>query len=375
MATLTPALPPPPGVTSNFEHPVTLKQKNNIAIGIAVPLTTIFFLLRVYTRIWIKRTWIVEDWLASLAYFGTISLCGTGSAVMNHYGGRHGWDITPDQAREAFYWFNVSSINYGVAIGIAKISVLCLYRRIFSPVRWSVFDLIIVFLIIILALFYTATTIVKIWECVPRDKIFDSTLPGSCVNISTLLNVSGLFNTITDFIMLLLPLKTVWSMKMSVRKKTVVVLVFTLGLSAPVFSLVGCVVRLRGSNNPDKTWAQPEIVQWGLAELTTGVLCVSFPELGPLWMKRTRRGPTTSIINGKYLRDSSSRRKTRDGLPMATSIKLGTFRAESYIALEEGSSYTIEGAPQNSGNGHWREQAGQGVVVTKDIVIESASRP
>ena len=95
-----------------------------------------------------------------------------------------------------------------------------------------------------------------------------------------LLNASGLFNTITDLIIVLLPVKAVWNMKMEKKRKITVVLVFTFGLwyvfrlrcdcastysceSAPAFSLVGFVVRLRGSNNPDKTWVQPDIVMWG----------------------------------------------------------------------------------------------------------------
>ena len=34
-------------------------------------------------------------------------------------------------------------------------------------------------------------------------------------------------------------------------------------ISAPAFSLMGFVVRIRGTNNPDKTWVQPDIVMWG----------------------------------------------------------------------------------------------------------------
>lgn len=60
-ATPTPALRPPPGVTSNFDHPESLAHQNIIAICIAIPLATIFFSLRTYTRIWIKKTWIFED--------------------------------------------------------------------------------------------------------------------------------------------------------------------------------------------------------------------------------------------------------------------------------------------------------------------------
>lgn len=59
-ATPTPAMPPPAGSTSNLDQPASLKGRMDIAMSIAIPLTTTFFLLRTYVRIW-KRQWIVED--------------------------------------------------------------------------------------------------------------------------------------------------------------------------------------------------------------------------------------------------------------------------------------------------------------------------
>lgn len=64
----TPALTPPPGTTSKFEHPETLKRPMNIAMGVAIPLITIFFFTRAYVRIWIKRQWISEDCMEKPAY-------------------------------------------------------------------------------------------------------------------------------------------------------------------------------------------------------------------------------------------------------------------------------------------------------------------
>lgn len=58
---LVPASKPPPGVTSNFVDPASLAYRSNIAIGLSVGLTTTFFFLRAFVRIWIKRTWILED--------------------------------------------------------------------------------------------------------------------------------------------------------------------------------------------------------------------------------------------------------------------------------------------------------------------------
>lgn len=71
--------------------------------------------------------------------------------------------------------------------------------------------------------------------------------------------------------------------------------------SAPIFATIGFVVRIRNSDNKDTTWKQPEILLWGAAELATGNLCASFPELAVLFKKRGRnrstpRRPTDSEI-------------------------------------------------------------------------------
>ena len=78
----------------------------------------------------------------------------------------------------------------------------------------------------------------KIFECNPRAKIFNAKLPGKCVDVPMLLNTSGLFNTVTDFIILLLPVKAVWNMNMKRQKKVIVVLVFTFGLWSAMWSFV-----------------------------------------------------------------------------------------------------------------------------------------
>lgn len=228
--TFTPALEPPPGVQSNPDHPASLARLADITIGICIPFVTIFFILRCYARIAIKRVWIFEDFIVTAAWAGTIAYCGIMRATMSHHGGQHGWDITPAQLHEASYWFNVASIEYGVMIGVTKLAVLWLYRRVFSPIRWSIFDMAIVTLIVLITGFYGITTFVKIFECTPREKIWNKTLPGKCVQTNLILNVSGGFNTVTDFLILLLPVHAVRQLQMDKLKQTLVVLAFTFGL-------------------------------------------------------------------------------------------------------------------------------------------------
>ena len=128
-------------------------------------------------------------------------------------------------------WFNVTTIVYIPAVLFTKMAIILFYRRIFSPQHRNAFDRSLRALIVVLCCFYFATGIVKIWQCNPRAKIWDKSLPGTCLNASTVLDTSGLFNLLTDVIILLIPIKAVWNMRLSPKRKAGVVAVFTLGLS------------------------------------------------------------------------------------------------------------------------------------------------
>ncbi|KAF6220928.1 hypothetical protein HO133_002608 [Letharia lupina] len=236
---------------------------------------------------------------------------------MKNHGGVHEWDLTKAQARGAVRvglrrLFNIASIIYGPAIGCTKVSILLLYRRTFSPQKNSHFDRAIRLFIVILSLFYVAITIAKIFECTPRARIWDKRRPGTCVSISNLLNASGAFNTLTDILLLLIPVKVSWTLNTSVKRKVGVVLLFTFGFLAPAFSIVGLVVRIRTSKSPDVTYNQPEILLWGAAEITTGLICVCIPPLAALIHPRHNRRQSTYInVHSSDGRLKDSSRRTR----------------------------------------------------------------
>lgn len=115
-----------------------------------------------------------------------------------------------------------------------------LYRRVFSTHRGSVFDIAVISLIVILSLFYGITTFFKIFECNPRAKMFNSSIPGHCFDIGKILKSSGAFNTASDFVILLLPLHAVQKLQMKKKKKLLVILVFTFGLWYVRFDLSYC---------------------------------------------------------------------------------------------------------------------------------------
>ena len=110
-----------------------------------------------------------------------------------------------------------------------KVAILLLYRRVFSPLGQGLFEKAIRLFVAILCLFYIATFFVKIFVCVPRARIWNKSVPGRCLDNAAVLNANGIFNLLTDVIILLVPLKAVWGLQLDRRRKIGVVMVFTLG--------------------------------------------------------------------------------------------------------------------------------------------------
>ena len=105
-----------------------------------------------------------------------------------------------------------------------------LYLRVFSPQRWTPFDTSIRVFILLVVLLPTSISIAKILQCLPRERIWNSSVPGTCVNLAALLDSSGVFNIVSDLVILLVPVKGLWGLKMDRKRKIGIYAVFTVGI-------------------------------------------------------------------------------------------------------------------------------------------------
>lgn len=55
------ALPPPPGVISNFIHPYSIAERVTVASIILVTLMVFCVVIRFYTKLFIKQMWGWDD--------------------------------------------------------------------------------------------------------------------------------------------------------------------------------------------------------------------------------------------------------------------------------------------------------------------------
>lgn len=79
-------------------------------------------------------------------------------------------------------------------------------------------------------LFYVATSFALIFECTPRERIWDTKIAGKCINIKAIFLLTGSWNVISDLTILVLPIVPIWQLQMSPRKKLGVYAVFSTGV-------------------------------------------------------------------------------------------------------------------------------------------------
>ena len=124
---------------------------------------------------------------------------------------------------------NVGQIWYGVTATFIKVDILLLMLRVFCPSQ-SRLAIFIRGFIVVICLFYFSLGMSKILQCVPREKIWNPKVDGQCVNLSILLDASGMFNILSDVVLLLIPLKGLWSLKLEKRRKVGIYVIFTVGI-------------------------------------------------------------------------------------------------------------------------------------------------
>lgn len=125
---------------------------------------------------------------------------------------------------------NIAQITYGPLIFLTKLSILLLYIRVFvTPLKQKTYIVIHV-LIWFNFFFYLADTIVKIFECTPRHKIWEKNADGYCININIPILVTSAINVASDFMILFLPIICVWRLQMmKLSKKIGISAIFAAG--------------------------------------------------------------------------------------------------------------------------------------------------
>lgn len=122
---------------------------------------------------------------------------------------------------------------YAITITACKISILCLYRRIFSVPAFL--HLSGAFGVAIVA-WGIAGVLVGVFICDPPRKFWHPTVPGHCNNFDIAFIVMEMFEIVLDVVQFILPIHMISSLKLSPRNKIILLFIF---LSAGMYVFPG----------------------------------------------------------------------------------------------------------------------------------------
>ncbi|KAI3336280.1 hypothetical protein HD806DRAFT_125 [Xylariaceae sp. AK1471] len=270
---------------------------------ISIPSWIFLFVcpLVVGTRIWSrKRTGGrlgADDYtiLASLTFAvatDIISLWGC-----SHGYGKHAIDLSSYNRKEAFKSFYLTQITYKTSINLTKSSILLLYLRIFSGVKWFRWTCLAVLSCV--ASYCVAVILVTIFQCSPVVAAFDKTITDkSCINNGNFWFANAGFTIATDIIILIIPMPLVYSLQIPRVQKAALIFVFTLGAFVVITSCLRATTLDIQAKSPDPLYDVASTM-WTIIEMSVAIICACLPQIRPLVVKLFPRLMPTYYHSGE----------------------------------------------------------------------------
>lgn len=154
-------------------------------------------------------------------------------SVSSYGGGYHIWDVSTEMLEKFLQTGYATTVIYAPMTLAIKLSLLTLIARIFSPYKKRIQG--IYALGGLLVVYYIVSLILKIRICWPIAAYWKGD-QSKCLNQSAVITADSIISTVTDAIILVMPLPLTWSLQLPARKKIRVGGMLAVGGLATAFS-------------------------------------------------------------------------------------------------------------------------------------------
>ncbi|KAF3771402.1 hypothetical protein M406DRAFT_24719, partial [Cryphonectria parasitica EP155] len=248
-------------------------------------LTTIILILRFYTKRFQGAGFFSDDAFLLSAYIVNMGMCALG-IVMTRVGGvgRHVLWLEEEMPEALVGWAQcifAFEIIYFTSVALPKLSILCLYLRIFN---WTGRMRNTALSILALTVMTSVSLVVAAcFQCRPIQFWWDRTIPGgSCFEIQTFFHAQAIPGLILDVAIMVLPLRTIWHLEMPLIKRLALIGIFAVASFGIVSSIVRATVFFDTAAFDDRTWASVDLVGWSIIETSVYIITGCLPHLRPL---------------------------------------------------------------------------------------------
>jgi hypothetical protein len=195
------------------------------------------------------------------------------------------WTLTSQQITNVLYYYFLGEIFYVLALGISKISILCFYLRVFpaKDFRRAIFVVMGLSVAYTIAFFFATT-----FQCTPISHAWnqwDGLHEGTCNDIHLQGWIAAGINILLDTIVMVLPLKHLANLNMNLRKKLMVMAMFSVGIIVVFTSAMRLYSLAHFANSKNITWDYVAAGYWSLIEIDVSIICGCMPALRALISK------------------------------------------------------------------------------------------
>ncbi|KXJ87362.1 hypothetical protein Micbo1qcDRAFT_152118 [Microdochium bolleyi] len=277
-----PALAPPPGVEPKYTDRSTALEVLYASCALVLFMAVGTAGLRAYSRICIVKKVRIEDYMALGALGAFIGYVGGVYWFMAVCGSFvHQWNVQLKDLPTLNYIVYICTVLNEVVFLLIKPSILIEWCRIFCASKRNYFYWTSVVLITVNILWYIAVILLANLECFPREKIWDKTiLEGRCldpIQVKLIWVYNAAVNLALDIVILVLPQKVIWNLKLNRKKKVGLSMIFAFGFVSVFCAAMRLYKTITFIYSKDMTFTISEYGLWCITEILCTFLVFCLP--------------------------------------------------------------------------------------------------
>lgn len=324
-------------------------RQHIIGVAVLAAFATITIALRLYGRHFsIGFGW--DDLLIAIAWLFSMSLVAE-AIFLGTIG--DGYDFFPTSEFFPALYNNLPTfmkvvlsfqLLYMFSLTFVKCSVLAFYKRVFVSEGMQKLSIITIVFVVCWCIGHSFA---MVFICHPTAFWWDMTIPGGyCLNQLPIYVSLIITNIFTDIVIMLLPMVTIWELRMKTTEKLALTAAFALGI-ASVAVAIWRLVTVFQLNIADNLTGTVELAVF-LCTLETilALLCVNIPLLRPLYRRFIVRQSASKLDESSGPNYGSQKGTGRSGLTPSrgADIELDSYSKsrgfERSVYIEEG---TVDG--------------------------------
>ncbi|XMA13694.1 hypothetical protein WAI453_006485 [Rhynchosporium graminicola] len=249
-------------------------------VGVSLALLAVMF--RFLSRMKSRKPG-MDDWTMAIAIGFVIPLSAIAIILANHGLRKDIWSVPSENITHILYIFYISEVLYLGSSVIIRVSVLCLYLRIFSQ---GLSRKITHVATVANLLYGTAFITASIFQCIPIYAAWtrwDGTVPAKCVNANAVGWTSAAINIVLDAVTVILPLPQLTRLVMSWEQTIHILIMFCLGFLVTIVSILQMTSLVKFATTHNITWDYVPMGYWSSIEVHISVIYACLPTLPSLF--------------------------------------------------------------------------------------------